>query len=153
MDPNQIVAIVSCCTGLAAVLSPILSSLITRRQSDKDRAFDFNIRRSAEAKERFLSAAANCLRIGAGGIDTSQLLDAYGNVSFYVSENIRKLMFELCHEASELHPNVPYIFSSTSISLSLSRLSHRGSFTDPCRHRPRSSCSHEALPGEDRKHT
>lgn len=109
MDSNLIVAIVSCCTGLAAALSPILSSLIARRQSEIDRAFDFTIRRKAEAKERFLSAAANCLRYGAGGTDTSELLDAYGNVSFYVSENIRKLMFDLCHEASELHPNVPYM--------------------------------------------
>lgn len=102
MDSNQIVAVVSCLTGLAAALSPVLSALIAHRQAVKDREFEFTTRREAETKEQFLSAAANYLHAGAGGADYSRLLDAYGNVSFYVSENTRQLMYQLCKdEASD----------------------------------------------------
>lgn len=101
MDWSYIVALASVVTScLSAIIPPILS----HRRWKKERRYTFYDDHRAAAIEKFLSAAAFCLYKQAGQGNGEELYAAFGDVSFYVSEEIRTEMSLFCAAVS--NPNM-----------------------------------------------
>lgn len=105
MDIPQVIQLVSTIlphiVAIVAVIVPALQARANRQREKDLQQFNFETVRQAQCKEAFLAAAANSLYLGVQFQDMQDLWNAYGQVSFYVKEETRNLMFEFCQLATK----------------------------------------------------